>query len=86
MRDAVTHVQHQFRGVYQIRPEHNPVGAFDLAGAYDEKSDRTQPLSELMERGYEDAYRDFIEPIVAASGENLSTPDSQSLGGASRPT
>jgi hypothetical protein len=86
LRDAVTHVQHQFRGVYEIRPAHNPVGALDLAGAYDEKSDRTHPLAELMERGYEDAYRDFIEPIVAASGENLSAPDPQSLGGASRPT
>ena len=29
-----------------------------------------------MERGYEDAYRDFIEPVVAASGEDLrSGPD-----------
>ena len=73
MRDAVRHVQHRFRAVYQIRPSHNPVGAFDLAGAYDERSDRRHPLSELMERGYEDAYRDFIEPVVAASGENLTT-------------
>jgi hypothetical protein len=29
-------------------------------------------LTELMERGYEDAYREFIEPVVAASGEDLS--------------
>lgn len=78
LRDAVRHVQHRFRAVYQIRPQHNPVGAFDLQGAYDEKSDRSHPLSELMERGYEDAYREFIEPIVAASGENLSPPQSQS--------
>jgi predicted acylesterase/phospholipase RssA len=71
VRDAVRHVQHRFRAVYQIRPSYNPVGAFDLDGAYDERSDRRHPLSELMERGYEDAYRDFIEPVVAASGENL---------------
>ncbi len=71
LRDAITHVQHRFRAVYLIRPQHNPVGAFDLQGAYDEKSDRLHPLSELMERGYEDAYREFIEPVVAASGENL---------------
>jgi hypothetical protein len=72
LRDAVRHVQHRFRALYQIRPQHNPVGAFDLAGAYDERSDRQHALTELMERGYEDAYRDFIDPIVAASGENLS--------------
>jgi len=71
LRDAVQHVQHRFRAVYQIRPVHNPVGAYDLAGAYDERSDRQFPLGELIERGYEDAYREFIEPVVAASGENL---------------
>jgi hypothetical protein len=71
-RDAVRHVQHRFRALYEIRPLYNPVGAFDLAGAYDERSDRHMSLTELMERGYEDAYRDFIEPVVAVSGEQLS--------------
>lgn len=71
VRDAVRHVQHRFRAVYEIRPAHNPVGAFDLGGAYDERSDRQMPLAELMERGYEDAYRAFIEPVVAVSGEEL---------------
>ena len=71
LRDAVRHVQHRFRAVYQIRPPHNPVGAFDLRGAYDERSDRSHPLSELMERGYEDAYREFIEPVVAARARIL---------------
>ncbi len=28
-------------------------------------------IGELMERGYEDAYRTFIEPVVAVSGEEL---------------
>ena len=27
--------------------------------------------SELVERAYEDAYRQFIEPVVGASGEQL---------------
>ena len=71
LRDGLHHVQHRFRAVYEIRPQHNPVGAFDLGGAYDERSDRQQPLAELIERGYEDAYRDFIDPVVAVSGENL---------------
>lgn len=66
VRDAVMHMQHRFRAVYQIRPAHNPVGALDLTGAYDERSDREQPLSELMARGYADTYHEFIEPVVAA--------------------
>jgi Patatin-like phospholipase len=74
VRDALRHVQHRFRAVYAIRPSYNPVGAFDLSGAYDDRSDRHHPLSELMERGYEDAYRDFVEPVVAASGEHLRAP------------
>ena len=65
VRDAMMHLQHRFRAVYYIRPLHNPIGAFDLRGAYDERSDREQSLGELMERGYADAYHDFIEPIVA---------------------
>jgi hypothetical protein len=77
LRDAVRHVQHRFRSLYQIRPSYNPVGAFDLSGAYDERSDRHHSLGELMERGYEDAYRDFIEPVVAASGEHLRAGDQE---------
>ena len=29
-----------------------------------------QPLGELMSRGYEDAYHQFIEPVVGASGDD----------------
>jgi hypothetical protein len=28
-------------------------------------------LTELMSRGYEDAYRQFIEPVVGASGDRV---------------
>jgi hypothetical protein len=31
-----------------------------------------QSLDELMERGYEDTYRQFIEPFLGASGERIS--------------
>jgi hypothetical protein len=61
----------RFDSVYLVCPAHNPVGPFDCAGAYDEASDRRQDLVELMERAYEDAYRQFIEPVVGASGEHL---------------
>ena len=71
LSDAVRHLHHRFQGLYLIRPSHNPIRPLDLTGAYDEKSDRVQPLEELMERGYEDTYRQFIEPFLGASGERV---------------
>jgi hypothetical protein len=69
--DALRHLRHRFHGTYVIRPLHNPVRPLDLEGAYDEQSDRAQPLSEMIERGYEDAYRQFIEPVLGESGERM---------------
>ena len=57
--------------IFPIRPGHNPIGPFDFGGGFDDRSDRRQPLDELMARGYEDAYHQFIEPVVGASGEQL---------------
>jgi hypothetical protein len=71
LSDSVRHLHHRFQGVYLIRPSHNAIRALDLLGAYDERSDRVQTVAELMERGYEDAYRQFIEPILGASGERM---------------
>jgi hypothetical protein len=55
--------------IFVIRPAHNPVGPFDFRGGFDDRSDRRQNLSELMSRGYEDAYHQFIEPVVGAGAE-----------------
>jgi len=71
LRDAIEMARLRFDSVYLVCPAHNPVGPFDCAGAYDEASDRRQDLVEVMERAYEDAYRQFIEPVVGASGEHL---------------
>lgn len=70
---AVGAASHRFWGIYRIRPAHNPLGPFDLRGGYDDRSDRVFSLRELTHRGYEDAYRQFIEPIVGASGETIRT-------------
>jgi len=72
LADSIRHLHHRFQGVYLIRPSHNPIRPLDLTGAYDERSDRVQSLDELMERGYEDTYRQFIEPFLGASGERIS--------------
>jgi hypothetical protein len=71
LRDALEAMSLHFDAIYVIQPGHNPIRPYDVAGAYDEASDRRQELSELLERAYEDAYRQFIEPIVGASGEQL---------------
>ncbi len=76
MRDALEVARLRFDSVYVIGPSHNPIGPFDLSGAYDEASDRHQTLVELMARAYEDAYHQFIEPVVGASGEQLVSAES----------
>jgi len=50
--------------VFEVRPTHNRSG-LRLRGGYDERSDRAFTIRELMNRGYEDAYRQFIEPWSA---------------------
>jgi len=64
VRDALAAHGARFSGVFLIQPEHNPIGPFDFDGAYDARSDRFQSVEELVDRGYEDAYRQFIEPLA----------------------
>jgi hypothetical protein len=80
VRDAIEQARLRFDGIFAICPAHNPVGPLDFRGAYDEASDRRQTLTELMERGYEDAYRQFIEPVVGASGDHLHIGDAHGQG------
>jgi predicted acylesterase/phospholipase RssA len=69
LRDAVEQFTGRFASLFVIRPPHNPVTPLDFGGVYDERSDRRQTLGELLDRGYEDAHRQFIEPIVGAGAE-----------------
>ena len=71
VRDATQTIAARVPRVFTIRPSHNPIGPFEFGGGYDDRSDRRQPLDELMSRGYEDAYHQFIEPVVGASGERV---------------
>jgi hypothetical protein len=64
VREAIAGHRAHFRGVFLIQPAHNPMGPFDFGGTYDERSDRYRSVPELVDRGYEDAYRQFIEPVV----------------------
>jgi hypothetical protein len=76
LRDTLARVRDRFAGVFVIRPSHNPLGPLDFGGVYDERSDRRYTLAELVDRGYEDAYHQFIDPVVAATGERIETVQS----------
>lgn len=71
LRDVLEQFAGRFAGLYLIRPEHNPIGPLDFVGVHDERSDRRDSVAELVDRGYEDAYRLFIDPVVGASGEGM---------------
>lgn len=79
IRDALTAQRHRFRNIFRIQPVHNAVGPFDFSGCYDERSDRVQTLRELLDWGSDDAYRQFIEPILGASGERLQTANAETV-------
>lgn len=80
LRSAVAS-QRPFRCLFVLCPAYNPVGPLDVGGCYDQRSDRVVGLSELIDRGYEDAYRQFIDPVIGASGERLETARRGGWGG-----
>jgi hypothetical protein len=71
LRDALETARLRFDAVFSIRPSHNALGPFDFGGTFDQASERRQDLAELVELGYDDAGRQFIEPVVGASGDLL---------------
>ncbi len=74
VRDALRVRRGSDPRVFLVSPTHNPIGPFDLDGGFDDRSDRRLALDELLSRGYEDAYHQFIEPVVGASGDQVGQP------------
>jgi hypothetical protein len=72
VRDVVRQAQVRGTHLHVIRPTHNPVGPFDFRGGFDDRSDRLQSVAELTAQGYEDAHRQFVEPVMGPSGDRLS--------------
>ena len=69
LRDALASRGALFQAVFEIRPDDNPLGPFDFRGTYDEHTDRRHAVAELVSRGYEDAFSQFVNSVVGASGE-----------------
>ena len=72
IRDAVLAHESRFAAIVEIHPHHQPLLPFDIDGAWDARSDRRHVLDETIAVGYEDAYRQFIEPVVGAGGDAMS--------------
>jgi hypothetical protein len=53
--------------LYVIRPNRRRLGPLDLDGARDPTSEVEETLADLLEQGYRDAYRLFVEPVVGAT-------------------
>ena len=50
-----------------VRPARRSLLPLELDGARDPASEVVETLQDLVERGYEDAYRLFVEPVVGAA-------------------
>jgi hypothetical protein len=60
---------HREFALYVIRPQSRGLGPLELDGALDPATEVEQTLSDLLEHGYRDAYRLFVEPVVGAVPE-----------------
>jgi hypothetical protein len=63
-QDPATGQLYRDFALYVIRPEHRSLGPLELNGARDPASEVVETLDDLAERGYHDAYRLFVEPVV----------------------
>jgi hypothetical protein len=53
--------------LYVVRPERRSLGPLDLDGVRDPATEVVETAADLLERGYRDCYRLFVEPVVGAS-------------------
>jgi hypothetical protein len=66
-QDPVTGRIYRAVDVYLIRPEKRSVGPLDFDGARDAASEVVETVADLVEHGYTDAHRQFLDPVVGAS-------------------
>ena len=55
--------------LYVVRPEHRVLGPLEVDGVLDPATEVLETPADLIERGYRDAYRLFVEPVVGAAPE-----------------
>ena len=52
--------------LYVVRPDRRSIGALELDGGLDPATEVIETPEDLAERGFRDAYRLFVEPVVGA--------------------
>lgn len=67
--DPATGRIHREFALYVVRPARRSVGPLELDGAEDPATEVVETLDDLIEQGYRDAYRVFVEPVVGATPE-----------------
>jgi hypothetical protein len=65
--------------LYVVRPERRGLLPLELDGAQDPATEVRETAEDLTERGYRDAYRLFIEPVVGAAPEPRRTAPTTGL-------
>jgi hypothetical protein len=65
--DPATGELHSEIDVWVIRPARRSLGPMELDGARDPTTEVLQTTDDLLERGFRDAYRHFVEPVVGQS-------------------
>jgi hypothetical protein len=53
--------------LYVVRPRQRTLGPLELGGARDPATEVLQTTADLLEQGYRDAHRLFVEPVVGAA-------------------
>jgi hypothetical protein len=67
--DPATGRVHREFALYVVRPSRRSVGPLELDGAEDPATEVVETMDDLLEQGYRDAYRAFVEPVVGAAPE-----------------
>lgn len=62
--DPATGRVHREVDLWVIRPERRALGPLELDGARDPATEVVQTTDDLLELGFRDAYRQFVEPVV----------------------
>jgi hypothetical protein len=65
--DPATGREYREIDLWVVRPERRTLGPMELDGARDPATEVAQTPDDLLELGYRDAYRQFVEPVVGQS-------------------
>ena len=68
-QDPATGALYRDVGLFVVRPERRGLQPLELSGAEDPGSEVFETAEDLVEQGYRDADRQFIEPVVGGAPE-----------------